>query len=114
MEISRINFIQGKTALVTGASRGIGWAVAMRLAADGAELILHCHKNRALLDELAATLPRPSTIVQANLAVFTEIRRMFESLAGRRLDVLVNNAGIWKPTPIDNTTPEALDELVAV
>jgi 3-oxoacyl-[acyl-carrier protein] reductase len=114
METSRMNSIQGKTALVTGASRGIGRAVAIRLAAEGAELILHCNKNRALLEELAASLPRPCTIVHANMAELSEIRRMFNSLAGRTLDILVNNAGIWRPTPIDSTTPEALDELAAV
>lgn len=106
--------VEGKTALVTGASRGIGRAVAVRLAAEGVEIILHCNKNRALLEELAATLPRPSTIVQANMAELSEIRRMFESLAGRTIDILVNNAGIWRPTPIGSTAPEALDELVAV
>jgi NAD(P)-dependent dehydrogenase (short-subunit alcohol dehydrogenase family) len=106
--------LTGKTALVTGASRGIGRAVAARLAAEGAELILHCNKSRALLEELAASLPRHSTIVQANIAELREIRRMFDELAGEPLDILVNNAGIWRPTPIDGTTPETLDELVAV
>ncbi|HEV2350677.1 MAG TPA: SDR family NAD(P)-dependent oxidoreductase [Terriglobia bacterium] len=106
--------LEGKSALVTGASRGIGRAVAVRLAAEGAELVLHCNKNRSPLEDLAASLPRPSTIAQANMAELSEIRRMFESLAGRALDILVNNAGIWRPTPIEGTAPEALDELVAV
>ncbi len=106
--------LEGKTALVTGASRGIGRAVAVRLAAEGAQLVLHCNKNRSLLEEMAASLAQPSTIVQANMADLSEIRRMFGELAGRPLDILVNNAGIWRPTPIDSTTPEALDELVAV
>ena len=106
--------LQGKTALITGASRGIGRAAAVRLAADGAEVILHCHKNRRLAEELAAGLPCPPVIVQADLGDAAAIETMFAGLKGRKLDILVNNAGIWRPTPLGGTSSEALDDLVAV
>ncbi len=106
--------LDGKTALVTGASRGIGRAIALRFAAQGAQLVLHCNKNRALLEKMAASLTQPATILQADLAKVSEIKKMFGELGGRPLHILVNNAGIWKNTPLDSTSPETLDELVAV
>lgn len=106
--------LNGKTALVTGASRGIGRAVAARLAADGAELILHCNRNRHLLEDLAKELPAPPIMIQANLGDAGDIQRMFSSLKRQRLDILVHNAGIWKSTPLGHTSPEVLDELLAV
>jgi len=84
-----------KTALVTGASRGIGRAIADRLTAAGMRVIAH---SRA----------------RADLASFDEIERMFTDLAGTPIDVLVNNAGIWRPSPLGETSRECADELLAV
>jgi NAD(P)-dependent dehydrogenase (short-subunit alcohol dehydrogenase family) len=101
-------------ALITGASRGIGRAIALRLAAQGAQLVLHCNKNRARLEEMSSKISQPCTIIQGDLAKVSEIKKMFGELGGRPLHFLVNNAGIWKNTPLDSTSPETLDELVAV
>jgi NAD(P)-dependent dehydrogenase (short-subunit alcohol dehydrogenase family) len=110
-----MNRFSGKTALITGSSRGIGRAVAERLAAEGAAVILHCNQNRAAADELAAQIRSPR-VLQADLSSPSEIERIFAELGAElgstRLDILVNNAGIWKPTPLGKTSPEAVDEML--
>jgi 3-oxoacyl-[acyl-carrier protein] reductase len=103
----------GKTALVTGASRGIGRAIARRLAADGASVIMHCHQRRAAAEALAAELGS-GQVVQADLGSVREIDAMFESLGGKKLDVLVNNAGIWIGTPLGKTSAEDVDRILEV
>lgn len=95
-----------KTALVTGASRGIGRAVALRLIRDGVQVIAHYHRNRE------AALQVSPRVVQADTGDPESIDRMFEELASTRLDILVNNAGIWKPSPLGATDRSRMDELV--
>lgn len=103
----------GKTALVTGASRGIGRAIARRLAADGASVIIHCHQSRAAVEALAAELGS-GQVVQADLGSVKEIDAMFASLGGKKLDILVNNAGIWIGTPLGKTSAEDVDRILEV
>src|SRR5436189_2024314 len=107
------NALAGKTALVTGASRGIGAAIARRLAADGASIIIHCHQNRRAAESVAAELPS-SQIVQADLGSTKEVDAMFASLGSTSLEILVNNAGIWKGTPLGATSDEDIDQILAV
>lgn len=101
----------GQTALVTGSSRGIGRAIAERLRAEGASVILHCNRNRAAADVLAAKLGCRH-VLQADLSRAEQIRLLFESLGAIRLDALVNNAGIWKATPLGKTSAEGVDEML--
>jgi 3-oxoacyl-[acyl-carrier protein] reductase len=105
--------LAGKTALVTGASRGIGRAIARRLAADGASVIIHCHQSRdaaeALADELGS-----GQVVHADLGSVKEIDAMFASLGMKKLDILVNNAGIWIGTPLGRTSAEDVDRILEV
>lgn len=86
----------GKKALVTGASRGIGRAIAEMLAASGYDLYMTCHKNGVLLDSLAGQLQSKYQI-KCSCYVFSvcdeeKVAEMFEDIP--YLDVLVNNAGI--------------------
>jgi len=104
--------LDGSTALVTGGSRGIGRAICLRLAKDGAELILHYHRNRAAAVETAAAIGREVRLVQANLGSAEEIEEMFRALGPVRLDVLINNAGIWKSTPIGSTSAAVAGEII--
>lgn len=97
--------MQGKVALVTGGSRGIGRAICARLAAGGAHVILHYHRNR----EAAESAPAARRIA-ADLASPAEIERMFAEIDS--LDILVNNAGVWKPSPVGSTTIERMNELI--
>jgi NAD(P)-dependent dehydrogenase (short-subunit alcohol dehydrogenase family) len=109
-----ITTLQGQTALVTGGSRGIGRGICDRLAADGAEIILHYNRNRGAAEEAASAIGPHVRLVQADLAVPAEIERMFAELCEIPLDILVNNAGIWKPTPLGSTTVEAVNEMLDI
>lgn len=109
--------LQGKTALVTGASRGIGAAIAERLAADGAELILHYGAGAAEAEAVAARIRAnggTARTVQADLASTDGPRQLFERLDATRIDVLVNNAGVAPFAPIEATDEAMFDRLANV
>lgn len=108
-----------KVALVTGAARRIGAAIARRLHADGNDLALHYRDSRAemdaLLDELNGDRPGSVIALRAELAEFDRIPELVAHTVGHfgRLDALVNNASAFYPTPIGTTTPAQWDELFA-
>ena len=100
---------RGRAVLVTGASRGIGAAVARAFAAAGDRVGVHYGASRAAADEVAASLAGDGhVVVGADLADPEAVRAMVaaaaEGLGG--LDVLVNNAGVFTPHPIAETTYE--------
>ena len=99
----------GRAVLVTGASRGIGAAVARRFAAAGERVAVHYGASRDSADAVLASLPGSGhVLVGADLADPGAVRQMVaaaaEGLGG--LDVLVNNAGVFEPHPITETTYE--------
>ncbi|MHC9084142.1 pteridine reductase [Luteimonas sp. RIT-PG2_3] len=106
-------------ALVTGAARRLGAAIARRLHAEGYDLVLHYRSSRADIDALAAGLEATragSTLVlQADLAAFDRLPELVAHTIGRfgRLDALVNNASSFHPTPIGQATPAQWDDLFA-
>jgi 3-oxoacyl-[acyl-carrier protein] reductase len=104
--------LDAKTALVTGGSRGIGRAVCLRLAAEGANIILHYHRNETAAKEVAAEAGGSVQLARANLRSTEEIDAMFRALGSVKLDFLINNAGIWKPTPLGSSTAERIDEIL--
>jgi len=104
--------LEKQIALVTGSSRGIGRAIAERLAQAGAKLIVHCHRNRAAAEELASVIGA-IRVVQADLSSTDEIDRLGTELQTIPLDMLINNAGVWPLTPLGITTAEAAKEVLA-
>jgi 3-oxoacyl-[acyl-carrier protein] reductase len=91
--------MKDKVVLVTGASGGIGGAVARQFAAEGARVILHYHRDRAAALKLQGELPPGSShAVGADLTKEAEARRLFARAVKRfgRVDTLVANAGAWE------------------
>lgn len=93
--------LTGKTALVTGSSQGIGEAVALRLAADGADVVIHYRSHPESAQDVVkriATLGRRAVAIQADLSRAAEAQRLIADGVTRLgpLDILVNNAGVEK------------------
>jgi len=105
--------LKGKTAFVTGGSRGIGRAICLRLAKEGADIVLHFHRNRAAAEEVVAAIGRAVTLAHADLRSVDEIETMFRELGARRLDFLINNAGTWQSTPLGSSSAALVDEVLA-
>ena len=115
--MSRLN---GKKALVTGASRGIGRATALALARDGAEVIVHYSSSpseaQGVVDEIVGAGGK-AVAIAADLSTpdgAHVLAQRTREIVGARLDVLVANAGVSKAATIEETTVEDFDRLFAV
>jgi 3-oxoacyl-[acyl-carrier protein] reductase len=108
--------LQGRVALVTGASRGIGREIALALGRSGSSLALVA-RDEALLNEVAAQVgPERAFVVRADLAEVDEVKRAAEAVESRfgRVDVLVNNAGIVSGRDFLESEPDQLARTVDV
>ena len=105
----------GKIAVVTGASRGLGEAVARTLADDGARVIMVARSGDKL-KELAASLPNNPVVIEADLAQANSAKAAAQSILGvsDKIDILVNNAGVGGRETMGEVTPETLDFVMDV
>ena len=112
--------LSGKTALVTGASRGIGRASALALARAGAQVVVHYSNSEKEADDVVAEIRRVGGRAEK---IGTDLRqadgphllaKRVRAIVGDRLDILVANAGISKAVSIEETTIEDFDNLFAV
>lgn len=112
--------LAGRTALITGASRGIGRAVALRFAQEGAHLILTARTQGALEeldDEVVNITGKPATLIPLDLMDFDAIDQMGAAIFDRfkKLDILVGNAGmLTNLTPMAQVKPKDWDRVIAL
>jgi NAD(P)-dependent dehydrogenase (short-subunit alcohol dehydrogenase family) len=102
--------LAGRTAVVTGASRGIGYAIARRFVAEGAQVVI-TGRDKAALDTAVAELGSSVTGVRADSADVADLDAVFEAVRERHgsIDVLVVNSGAGTLAPIGEITEEQLD-----
>jgi NAD(P)-dependent dehydrogenase (short-subunit alcohol dehydrogenase family) len=112
--------LTGKTALVTGASRGMGRASALALAAAGAQVLVHYGRGANEAEGVVAEIRKVggrADAIATDLAAAdgaSKLARHARSIVGDRLDILVANAGVSKAATIEETTVEDFDKLFAV
>jgi 3-oxoacyl-[acyl-carrier protein] reductase len=103
--------LAGKVAVVTGASKGIGAAIAESLAAEGASVVVNFASSKAGADEVVGRITGQggkAIAIQADVSKPRDIPRLFAetTAAYGKVDVLVNNAGIYEFSPLESITPE--------
>ena len=103
--------LQGKIAVITGGSSGIGLATAKRFVKEGAYVFI-TGRRRAELDNALAEIGSNVTAVQGDVANLEDLDRLYKEVAAKKgkLDVLFANAGIVEPTPTAAVSPEHYDK----
>lgn len=108
--------LQGKVALVTGASSGIGRALARALAAEGASLALAARSAERLAAVAEEVGAEDTLVLPADLGAGAEVERVVGETLARfgRIDILLANAGLYLPGDVAEADPEAMDAVVAI
>jgi 3-oxoacyl-[acyl-carrier protein] reductase len=111
--------LEGKAALVTGASRGIGRAIALRLAQDGASIVVNYSGSAEAAQRVVAEIEAAggrAVAVQADVSKPADVERLFDETVRHfgRLDILVNNAGVFFTKPLVEVGEAEFDRIFAV
>ncbi len=119
IEVFMSEHLKGKVALVTGASRGIGRAIAERLARAGASVVVNYASNGAEAQKVVAEIEGKggkAFAIQADVGRVSEIVRLFDQAIAHfgKLDILVNNAGVMLIKPVSATTEADFDRIFAI
>jgi NAD(P)-dependent dehydrogenase (short-subunit alcohol dehydrogenase family) len=109
--------LTGKVALVTGAAKRIGRSVALRLASEGADVVINYRNSKTEAEEAIAeisTMGRRAMAIQADVAKRADVLAMFAAIEKEfgRLDILVNNAGMFFPAKFKDLTEEQWDTIL--
>jgi len=111
--------LQGKIAIITGASRGIGRAIAVRLASNGAAVVVNYASNADAANEVCAevkTHQARALAVQADVSKVLQVEGLFDTTIQHfgRVDFLINNAGVIIHKPLRDTTEEEFDRIMSI
>ncbi|MNQ97789.1 3-oxoacyl-[acyl-carrier-protein] reductase FabG [compost metagenome] len=120
-----MNMLKGKTALVTGASRGIGRSIALRLAQEGALVAVHYARNKSAAEKVVQEIRNfggTAFAIGTELSTKNSVEALFkllddeltEQTGSARFDILVNNAGVGLVLPIEELTEESFEEILSV
>jgi len=108
--------LDGKVALVTGASKGIGAAIAKQLAAEGASVVVNYASSKEGADRVVTEIKKTggkAVALQGDIAKAQDIERLFADTKKQfgKLDILVNNAGVYEFSPLENISAEHYDRI---
>jgi NAD(P)-dependent dehydrogenase (short-subunit alcohol dehydrogenase family) len=111
--------LEGQVALVTGGAKRIGRSIALRLAAEGAEVVVNYSRSKKEAEELAdqiASSGRRALAWQADVSRRSEVQKMMGGVEAEfgRLDLLVNNAGVFFPARFEDLTEEQWDTIMGI
>jgi len=109
--------LAGQVALVTGAAKRIGRSIALRLASEGADIVVNYRESKAEAEQLAQEIRksgRRAIAVQADVSRRAEVQKLFAATEKEfgRLDILVNNAGIFEAAKFEDITDEQWDQMM--
>src|SRR4029079_7293509 len=95
--------LTGKVAIVTGASRGIGAAIARRLASDGAKVVINYANSKQAAEEVVRSIGPSAIAIPADLSKIEQVKPLIDATikAFGKLDILVNNAAVAEPRALD-------------